>query len=342
MENIELQNLLVKAINEASPEGILVVDDKGVVIHHNRRFLEVWQFPDELPKQGSAIGTGHGSLLSSVCERLEDPDAFLARVRELYDNPQLDDHCEIKLRNGSTLERVSTVLRGGDGRYLGRVWYFLDITARKQIEDQLRINRFVSEHAPECIIWADEQARIVYANEAACRAYGYTKNELLAKTVIDIDCNARMAGWPDHWRALREKGNANFETWHLRKDGSTFPIECIVNFIKFEGRELIIGFYRDISERRQVEDKLLITQFVSDNAPDSIIWIDERGRIVYVNEEACRERGYTREELLAKTIPDINPELPEDVWSGHWQRSRQKGTLTFESRHRRKDGSTFP
>ena len=341
MEDIELQNLLEKAINEASPEGILVVDAAGAVVHHNRRFLEVWKIPDDFA-ECSAVGVEHGSLLSAVRERLAEPEAFLARAQQFCDNPDLDDHCEIKLRDGRTLERHSTALRSNDGRYLGRAWYFLDITARRQIEDQLQINRFVSDHAPECIVWADEQAHIVYANEAACRAYGYTKDELLGKTIIDIDHGSRAEGWPDHWRKLREKGSATFESRHRRKDGSIFPIEVSANFIRFEGRELIIGFYRDISERKEVENKLLITQFVSDHAPESVFWIDEQARIVYVNEDACRERGYTREELLAMSIPDINPELPTDVWAEHWQRSRQKGTLTFESKHRRKDGSIFP
>jgi diguanylate cyclase (GGDEF)-like protein/PAS domain S-box-containing protein len=342
VEDIELQNLLVKTINEASPEGILVVDAEGGIVYQNHRFLEIWQIPGGLSQQGSAAGVEHGSLLSAVHDRLADPETFIARVQQLRDNPDQDDYCEIKLRDGRTLERHSTVLRSGDGRYLGRAWFYLDISARKHIEDQFQITRFASDHAPECIVWADEQARIVYANEAACRAYDYTKDELLGKTIIDIDHGSRAEGWPDHWRMLREKGSATFESRHRRKDGSIFPIECFVNFIRFEGRELIIGFYRDISERKQVEDKLLITQFVSDHAPDSIFWIDEQARIVYVNEDACRERGYTREELLAMSIPDINPELPTDVWSGHWQRSLQKGTITFESRHRRKDGSVFP
>ena len=470
MNNIELQNLLVRTINEASPEGILLVDDKGIVVSHNRRFLEVWRLLGDFPEEGSVVGVEHASLLSAVCECLADPDAFLARVQQLHGNPQLDDHCEIRLRDGRTLERRSTALCSNEGQYLGRVWYFLDITARKQVEDQLQITRFVSDHAPECIFWADEQARLIYANEAACHAYGYTKDELLGKTIIDLDYGARKEGWPDHWRMLRQKGSDNFETRHRRKDGSIFQIEVFANFIKFEGRELVIGFFRDITERKQAEialqwserhlkqaqsiahvgswdlnlatgeiqwsdelhrifgippedfipsvetyndlihpddrdimqasmsaliagekpgavewrcirpdgtcryiygqgelildaegrpshlsgtaqditerkqaeENLLITQFVSDHAPDSIFWIDAQARIVYVNEEACRERGYTREELLGMFIPDINPGLPADMWADHWQQTRQKATLTFEAKHRRKDGSIFP
>jgi diguanylate cyclase (GGDEF)-like protein len=55
-------------------------------------------------------------------------------VQELYDNPQIDDHCAIELKDGRTLERHTTVLRGGDDEYLGRVWFFRDVAARKQSE----------------------------------------------------------------------------------------------------------------------------------------------------------------------------------------------------------------
>ncbi|MGA9665377.1 MAG: EAL domain-containing protein [Gallionella sp.] len=127
-------------------------------------------------------------------------------------------------------------------------------------------------------------------------------------------------------------------------DGSSKVIHALAEVVRDgKGKPVLMrGTVQDITARKQAEEKLLITQFVSDQAPESILWIDEQGRIVYANEAACRERGYTREELLAKSIPDINPELPPVVWSAHWQKSRQQGHLAFESRHRRKNGSIFP
>lgn len=136
----EFQGLLAKAIYETSPEGILVVDAAGVVVSHNHQFVEIWQLP-QLQLKGvrpvTAIGSADAPLLATVLERVKDQPTFLARVRELYENPQLDDHCEIELKDGRTLERHSTVLRSQDGQYLGRVWFFRDITVQKNHEAAL-------------------------------------------------------------------------------------------------------------------------------------------------------------------------------------------------------------
>lgn len=137
----ELQTSLIKAINEASPDGILVVDENGVIISHNHQFVDIWRIPKSYLRgrgQGTAIGADDTPILSSVIKRVKDPQTFLARVRELYANPQLSDHCEIELLDGRTLERHSTVLRSEDGRYLGRVWFFRDVTSQKQTEAMLK------------------------------------------------------------------------------------------------------------------------------------------------------------------------------------------------------------
>jgi diguanylate cyclase (GGDEF)-like protein len=70
--------------------------------------------------------------------RVSDPEGFLHRVRELYENPDANDQCEIPLKDGRTLERYSTCLRSEGGQYLGRVWFFRDISERKQAENKLQ------------------------------------------------------------------------------------------------------------------------------------------------------------------------------------------------------------
>ncbi|MBU0589947.1 MAG: diguanylate cyclase [Gammaproteobacteria bacterium] len=136
----EFQRSLNRAIYEASPDGILVVNAKRIVTSHNQRFIELWQIPQKDlhgVESMTAIGSTDNVILSTVLERVQDPTPFLARVNELYANPDLNDHCEIALKNGQTLERYSTVLRSNDGQYLGRVWFFRDITAIKQTQAQL-------------------------------------------------------------------------------------------------------------------------------------------------------------------------------------------------------------
>jgi diguanylate cyclase (GGDEF)-like protein/PAS domain S-box-containing protein len=136
----EFQSSLVRAIHEASPDGILVVNDNGIIVSHNHRFIEVWHLSDEQlhgAQPGTAIGSVDDQILGMVLDRVKEPTRFLARVQELYGDPELEDHSEIELKDGRTLERHSTVLRGDDQQYLGRVWFFRDITSQKQAQAEL-------------------------------------------------------------------------------------------------------------------------------------------------------------------------------------------------------------
>ncbi len=131
----DFQRSLLTAVIEASPDGILVVDGQGIVVAHNARFIEVWGLPGELVRldsPGAAVGISDDPILAEVVRRVSDPDAFLGRVRELYANPQHEDHCEVALRDGRTLERDSRAVFGENDRYLGRVWFFRDITKQKE------------------------------------------------------------------------------------------------------------------------------------------------------------------------------------------------------------------
>jgi diguanylate cyclase (GGDEF)-like protein/PAS domain S-box-containing protein len=132
---------LLGAIHEGSLDGILVVDDQGKAVSYNRRFAEVWQIdaPD-VPRSllKPVVEVFDERLLSRCIDKTRDPAAFLTRVQELYIDRHADDQCQVDLKDGRTLERYTTALRTDDGRYLGRVWFFRDVTERIEAEDKLK------------------------------------------------------------------------------------------------------------------------------------------------------------------------------------------------------------
>lgn len=137
----EFEHSLVEAIYEASPDGILVVDEHAVVVSRNQRFLDVWHIePEALVGGGerSLTGSGDEKVLEQALGLVAEPDVFMQRVQELYADPVLEDVCFIDLTDGRTLERHSRALWASDGAYLGRVWFFRDITAHKQTEQALK------------------------------------------------------------------------------------------------------------------------------------------------------------------------------------------------------------
>ena len=121
------QNAILQAQQEAAIDGILLVDEHQQVVSCNRRFQELWQIPDHLLQIGS-----DQSLLEFVLAQLTDPQAFLAKVEELYQHPTETSRDEILFQDGRVFDRYSSPVRSDSGDYYGRIWFFRDVTAQKQ------------------------------------------------------------------------------------------------------------------------------------------------------------------------------------------------------------------
>lgn len=131
---------------------------------------------------------------------------------------------------------------------------------QKQAEEESRFAKFTVDRAADAIYWIDPQANILDVNQAACAMLGYSKEELCAMTVHDINPRFQADMWPGYWEKLKQQGSSSFETCHQTKHGQLIPIEVHANHLFYEGNEYHCTFVRNIAERKRVEAELRKTE----------------------------------------------------------------------------------
>jgi PAS domain S-box-containing protein len=245
---------LLKATMESTADGILVVDRNERITLWNQKFADMWQIPEEvMSKHADKLAVNY------VLQQMAQPEAFLAKVRELYGQPEESSSDQLNLADGRIFRRYSQPQRIGD-EVVGRVWSFSDITERKQAEKETRreqafFNQLV-ETAPEGIAITGDQGRVLRVNAEFIRMFGYDVDEAVGQSIDNLvvpparDEEARAIT-----RSTSQGGEIRMETVRRRKDGSLVDVSLIVAPILIAGKqEAVYAIYRDNTERKQAEE----------------------------------------------------------------------------------------
>ncbi len=185
---------------------------------------------------------------------------------------------------------------------------FSDITERKRAEHKLSLTQYTVDHAIDAFYWIDPQAKILDVNEAASLMLGYTKDELLALSVHDLNPAFQADRWPGFWAESKEQRSMQLETTHRTKEGRMIPVEIQVNHLTFEGKEFHCAYVRDITERKQAELALREsegrTRSILETALDAVVSIDESGLIIGWNPQAEILFGYSARDVLGRPLDE--------------------------------------
>ena len=178
-----------------------------------------------------------------------------------------------------------------DGSLREWVGTCIDITERKRAEETLKRYALLSKHAREIILFIAQDGRIIEANETACAAYGYDRGTILALTINDLRAPETRRQIPDQMEKAFREGNL-FETKHVRKDGSVFPVEVSSHGVVTGGERILLSIIRDITERKQAEEKIssakAMLQTVFDGISDPLLMVEKDLTVRMLNEAASR------------------------------------------------------
>jgi PAS domain S-box-containing protein len=225
-----------------------------------------------------------------------------------------------------------------------------DITERKRAEEALRESqeryKTLFETASDSILIleaeGDRAGSIVAANQAAAEMTGYTVEELLSLNIRDVITPEAARNRPGRFQRLAAGERLNFEVEQRRKDGTVFPVEVNAGPLMLGHKRYILGFNRDITQRKQAEKEVNMLAHAIRSIQECVSITDNDDAVLFVNDAFLTTYGYERDEVIGRRMLDlVRPqnaarvavELPPRRLSSRWE-----GELV----NRRKDGTEFP
>lgn len=208
------------------------------------------------------LGYSEEELLQRTWEDMTHPDDLQSSIERFQsllsgeiDGYELDKRFICK--NGEIIHTHLTVAcYRNDGQVQFLISSIQDITDRVRSDADLRLAQFCIEHAAIGVFRVDEGGRIASANNHACRSLGYSREELCALTIFDIDPTFSRERWLAHRQGIRAKGSGTVESLHRRKDGTVFPVEVVISYMEYDGKPFSFSFVLDVSDRKRVEEEI--------------------------------------------------------------------------------------
>ena len=255
---------LLAATLESTADGILVVSADGQIAGSNERFAELWRIPDELLESHD-----DARVMGFVLDQLVDAEAFVAKVHELYDDPEAESNDVLEFRDGRIFERYSRPQRVGD-EIVGRVWSLRDVTARQLAQEQAREARAelssadarfraLVESSDDAILSTTPDGAITSWNAAANRLFGYTRDEIIGQPLtLLIPGDASVPSGEERSAPSGGTASRGTEADCVRKDGTVVPVSLTVSPI-YDDEQLIgiSAIMRDITDARERRRELL-------------------------------------------------------------------------------------
>ncbi len=220
------------------------------------------------------------------------------------------------------------------------------MSENERVIAELKLFRTLVDQSNDAIEVVDPQTlRFLDINDKSCSDLGYTREELLTMTVLDIDPAVTEASVAKAFEQLRRAGSLVMESVHRRKDGLTFPVEVSLRLVQLD-REYIVVIVHDLTQRKLAESQLLASQeryrAVHDCSPLGICWVESRtGRFLGVNPKYCEILGRTEQELLQGNFQSVTH--PDDLATNveellHMVEGKARH-YEMEKRYLRPDGS---
>lgn len=177
------------------------------------------------------------------------------------------------------------------------------------IRQQLSLMELALDVVPDAVYLTDEHGYLRYANEAACRLRGYSREHFLTLHVSDIDPKLSRARWPNFQLRLEKAGSLTLETRHRNLNGQVIPVEINTRRFTYHDCGFVLFIARDIGDRKRLESQLReserLHRSLLENFPDFIVRLDNQCRYSYVSPLVTAFWNRPKEPFLGRTACEI-------------------------------------
>jgi PAS domain S-box-containing protein len=238
-----------RTMAEGSDILIAVGDETGNAVYFNKAWVELTG-----RQVADLLEFGWADLF-----HLDDREKTLNIYVKAFEK-QIRFNCEFRLLNkygeyNWILAKTHPRLHA-DGSFAGYITTCIDITERKQAEDEIKRFKFMADNASDPFILMNENGAFEYLNKSALNNWGYTIEEAKDIIVPDVDTAYKEAAFKDLFNKAQNETVPPFETTHTRKDGSAYPVEVSVSGLILGKKPYLFAVARDISDRKKTEDEL--------------------------------------------------------------------------------------
>jgi len=305
-ERLQVQNLLLDDALGHMSQGLCMFDADGRLMMWNRRFAELYRLQGRL-RSGMTL---RDILVQrqQVATLGEDPDAYAARALEAAAAGEIFRHV-FDLPDGRHVAVLNAARPNG-----GWVSTHDDITDLREREASFRL-LFENNPVPMWV-YDPKTLRFLSVNNSAIEHYGYSREQFLAMTILDI----RPAEDRERVRPLAEMQDYRSErTWrHVRADGTRIDVAVFARVFPYEDRSVGLCAIVDLTERKRAEDEVRRTQkfldTIIDNVPTNIVVKELPSfRYLLVNRAGEKQFDLPREKMIGKTASEIFPKETADL-----------------------------
>lgn len=345
---------LYDALMESISDAVLIADEKGNIVDANRAVETLFEIP---PKDliGMHLTELHpADEIKEILKVFETLKTKKTKKAKVYSN----FHVVNKKGERIPVETTGTIMKVGKNRFLLGIFHDMRLRLMegkklKESEEKFRLffnsgNDAIYVHG----IGHDEKtSKFFEVNDIACQMLGYSREELLSMAPIDIDAGIEPVEYRQRMNGIQKEGRLYFRGFHRAKSGKLVPIEVSGRIINLEGRQLALSVVRDISYRVEIEKKLKESEEklrLFFNSVNDAIYVHEigkekkPGKLIEVNDVACRMLGYSREEFLKMGPSDIDAGVNDAGMEERMNIIRKNGRLNFQGFHRTKSGEIIP